>query len=257
MATERPRAPGPPRPGLLRAGVRPSTRPRSTGLRSWSCATRCAPRTSSGRLPALVAAPRGLRPRPRRPGRVPAAHGALAGRGPVARGRGPRPRAPPGRGRARGPARDAARATAGPPAAAADPPRRRRPALGRARAAARRAARAATRAAPGGRASPTVGGLTAEEIAVRDGIPLGTVKSRVRLGLDKLRDVAPPRRAAREPRAERPGRLAGPARSRPRPCRPRRASSPKASTGPSAPAPRSAPAGDLLRAPGQHPAVKS
>ena len=35
------------------------------------------------------------------------------------------------------------------------------------------------------------GGLTAEEIAARDGIPLGTVKSRVRLGLDKLRDVLP------------------------------------------------------------------
>ena len=39
--------------------------------------------------------------------------------------------------------------------------------------------------------SPYVGGLTAEEIAARDGIPLGTVKSRVRLGLHKLRDALP------------------------------------------------------------------
>jgi RNA polymerase sigma-70 factor, ECF subfamily len=33
------------------------------------------------------------------------------------------------------------------------------------------------------------GGLTAEEIASRAGIPLGTAKSRIRLGLGKLRDA--------------------------------------------------------------------
>lgn len=32
------------------------------------------------------------------------------------------------------------------------------------------------------------GGLTAEEISARSGVPLGTVKSRIRLGLMKLRD---------------------------------------------------------------------
>ena len=32
------------------------------------------------------------------------------------------------------------------------------------------------------------GGLTAEEIATRSGVPVGTIKSRIRLGLMKLRD---------------------------------------------------------------------
>ncbi|MGI8623569.1 MAG: sigma factor-like helix-turn-helix DNA-binding protein [Solirubrobacteraceae bacterium] len=32
------------------------------------------------------------------------------------------------------------------------------------------------------------GGLTADQIATRSGVPLGTAKSRIRLGLAKLRD---------------------------------------------------------------------
>jgi RNA polymerase sigma-70 factor (ECF subfamily) len=36
------------------------------------------------------------------------------------------------------------------------------------------------------------GGLTAEEIARRIGVPLGTAKSRLRLGLGKLRELAAP-----------------------------------------------------------------
>ena len=33
------------------------------------------------------------------------------------------------------------------------------------------------------------GGLTAAQIALRSGVPLGTAKSRIRLGLSRLRDV--------------------------------------------------------------------
>jgi RNA polymerase sigma-70 factor (ECF subfamily) len=36
------------------------------------------------------------------------------------------------------------------------------------------------------------GGLTAEQIAARDDVPVGTVKSRIRLGLMKLRDITAP-----------------------------------------------------------------
>ena len=36
------------------------------------------------------------------------------------------------------------------------------------------------------------GGLTAAQIASRSGIPLGTAKSRIRLGLSRLRDTLPP-----------------------------------------------------------------
>jgi RNA polymerase sigma-70 factor (ECF subfamily) len=36
------------------------------------------------------------------------------------------------------------------------------------------------------------GGLTAAQIARRSGVPLGTAKSRIRLGLSRLRDVLPP-----------------------------------------------------------------
>ena len=35
------------------------------------------------------------------------------------------------------------------------------------------------------------GGLTAAQIAQRSGVPLGTAKSRIRLGLSRLRDVLP------------------------------------------------------------------
>jgi RNA polymerase sigma-70 factor, ECF subfamily len=35
------------------------------------------------------------------------------------------------------------------------------------------------------------GGLTAAQIALRSGVPLGTAKSRIRLGLSRLRDVLP------------------------------------------------------------------
>jgi RNA polymerase sigma-70 factor (ECF subfamily) len=36
------------------------------------------------------------------------------------------------------------------------------------------------------------GGLTAAQIARRSGVPLGTAKSRIRLGLSRLRDLLPP-----------------------------------------------------------------
>ncbi|WCB93978.1 ECF RNA polymerase sigma factor SigK [Baekduia alba] len=40
------------------------------------------------------------------------------------------------------------------------------------------------------------GGLTADQIAVKAGVPLGTAKSRIRLGLARLRDDLAPLRAA-------------------------------------------------------------
>ena len=144
-----------------------------------------------------MAAARGLRPGARRPGRVPAAHGALAGARPLAGGPGPRPRAAA----ASSPRTPRARSRTAPRpdlrAAAADTPdgvvlrsaerARLRVALGTLPPEQRRAV-----------ALAYVGGLTAEEIAAHDGIPLGTVKSRVRLGLHKLRDALP---AAGEPAA--------------------------------------------------------
>ena len=45
------------------------------------------------------------------------------------------------------------------------------------------------------------GGLTAEQIAERCGVPLGTVKSRMRLGLVKLREHCEPRLEAKLPLA--------------------------------------------------------
>jgi RNA polymerase sigma-70 factor (ECF subfamily) len=44
------------------------------------------------------------------------------------------------------------------------------------------------------------GGLTADEIATRSGVPVGTVKSRIRLGLMKLRDRTARELAAGSPR---------------------------------------------------------
>jgi RNA polymerase sigma-70 factor (ECF subfamily) len=55
----------------------------------------------------------------------------------------------------------------------------------------RRAVRAALRALPDSQREAVVlaywGGLTAGEIAVRSGVPVGTAKSRVRLGLKRIR----------------------------------------------------------------------
>lgn len=45
------------------------------------------------------------------------------------------------------------------------------------------------------------GGLTADQIARRAGVPLGTAKSRIRLGLAKMRDELDTATAAREPMA--------------------------------------------------------
>jgi RNA polymerase sigma-70 factor (ECF subfamily) len=40
------------------------------------------------------------------------------------------------------------------------------------------------------------GGLTAAQIARRSGVPLGTAKSRIRLGLSRLRDALEPQTEA-------------------------------------------------------------
>ncbi len=59
----------------------------------------------------------------------------------------------------------------------------------------RRAVREALQGLPGVQREALVlaywGGLTASEIARRSGVPLGTAKSRIRLGLSRLRDVLP------------------------------------------------------------------
>jgi RNA polymerase sigma-70 factor (ECF subfamily) len=62
-----------------------------------------------------------------------------------------------------------------------------------------RTVRAALRALPAAQREAVVlaywGGLTADEIAVRSGVPLGTAKSRVRLGLQRMRGALERERA--------------------------------------------------------------
>lgn len=70
-----------------------------------------------------------------------------------------------------------------------------RPAEATERAAARRAVRAELRALPAPQREALVlaywGGLTADEIARRSEVPLGTAKSRIRLGMARLRTSLP------------------------------------------------------------------
>lgn len=75
---------------------------------------------------------------------------------------------------------------------AADEPRTDdRPDVAAERDAQRATVRSALRALPGAQREAVVlaywGGLTADEIAAKAGVPLGTAKSRIRLGLSKLR----------------------------------------------------------------------
>ena len=124
----------------------------------------------------LWRAPAAVRRRARRARLLPAADGPLARARPLARG--------PGAGRAA----DRLKVVVA----------RRRAARRRAPGAARRARRASARASarrsrelPEAQREALVlaywGGLTADEIARRVDVPLGTAKSRIRLGLEKLR----------------------------------------------------------------------